>query len=269
MTNETHYVFTKIEQDRFALHGLIKRNGFLSPAQLARAREVIFQQFERERVWKDGQWQLTHQEFIPGIAAGMALVKPMNRHPAIIDLAGGATLAAASALAGARPVYPMNPHPALLCTFPNADTWYLPHASWHLDLPRLAESGLPGVQIFAILDDVEPEGGGTLAIIGSHRLLNDNGRISSSDLRKRLKREPYFAQLMSDKPSNRSRLIGEPGRVGDVEVSVVEMTGEAGDVYFMDLRILHNIAPNARPKPRLMLTQRYLLDHARNEIYEQ
>jgi ectoine hydroxylase-related dioxygenase (phytanoyl-CoA dioxygenase family) len=198
----------------------------------------------------------------------MALVKPLNRHPAIIDLAGGATLAAAGALA-MRLVYPMNPHPGLLCTFPNASTWSLPHQSWHLDFPRLAESGLPGVQIFAILDDVEPKGGGTLAVTGSHRLLNDVGRISSSDLRKRLKREPYFAELMSGEPIDRSRLMREPGRVGDVEVSVVEMTGKAGDVYFMDLRVLHNIAPNARPKPRLMLTQRYALGHARNEIYEQ
>ena len=106
-------MFTKIEQDRFARHGLIKRSGFLPTAQLARARAVLFQQFAREGIWKAGQWQLTRQEFIPGLTAGMALVKPLNRHPAIIELAGGATLAAASALAGARPVYPMNPHPAL------------------------------------------------------------------------------------------------------------------------------------------------------------
>ena len=125
------------------------------------------------------------------------------------------------------------------------------------------------MQVFAILDDVEPEGGATLAVTGSHQLLNDDGRISSSDLRKRLKREPYFAELMSSKPTDRTRLMREPGHIGDVEVSVVEMTGEAGDVYFMDLRMLHNIAPNARSKPRLMLTQRYVLEHARNEIYEQ
>lgn len=261
-------MITKTEHDHFALHGLIKRSTFLPPTQLARAREVLFQQFEREGVWKDGQWHLAPQEFITGLAAGMALVKPLNRHPAIIDLAGGATLATASTLADARPVYPIQPHPALLCTFPNASTWWLPHLSWHLDLPRLAESGLPGVQIFAILDDLEPEGGGTLAVTGSHRLLNDDGHIRSSDLRKRLKREPYFAELMSDKPSDRSRLMRQPGCVGDAEVSIVEMSGKAGDVYFMDLRILHNIAPNARPKPRVMLTQRYLLEHARNEIYE-
>ena len=261
-------MLTQTEHDRFALHGLIKCSGFLPPAQLARAREVIFKQFESEGARRDRQWQLTRQEFIAGLAAGMALVKPLNRHPAIIDLAGGATLAAACELAAARPVYPMNPHPALLCTFPNASTWAVPHQSWHLDLPRLAESGLPGVQMFAILDDVEPQGGATLAVTGSHRLLNDDGRISSSDLRKRLNREPYFAELMSGKPIDRQRLMREPGRVGDVEVSVVEMTGQAGDVYFMDLRVLHNIAPNARPKPRLMLTQRYVLEHARNATYE-
>ena len=102
-------MFTQTEYDRFALHGLIKCSGFLPPAQLARAREVIFQEFEREGIWKDGQWHLTRQEFIPGLAAGMALVKPLNRHPAIIDLAGGVTLTAASALAGGRAVYPMNP----------------------------------------------------------------------------------------------------------------------------------------------------------------
>lgn len=262
-------MFTKAEHDHFALHGLVKRSGFLSPAQLARAREVIFQQAEKEGVWNAGQWLLERQEFIAGLAAGMAMIKPLNRHPAIIDLASGETLDAASALADGRPVYPLNPHPGLLCTFPNATVWSLPHQSWHLDLPRLAEGGLTGVQIFAILDDVETEGGGTLAVTGSHRLLNDSGRISSSDLRKRLKRETYFAGLMSNKPINRLQLMRQPGRVGDVEVRVVEMTGKAGDMYFMDLRMLHNIAPNARPRPRLMLTQRYVLEHARNEFYKQ
>ncbi len=260
-------MFTSAEHELFALQGLIKRSGFLPPAQLAHARELIFQRCEKEGIWKDGHWLLTQQEFLPGVAAGMALVKPLNRHPAIIDLAGGETLVAASALAGARPLYPMNAHPALLCTLPNASTWWLPHQTWHLDMPRLSESGLPGVQVFAILDDIEPQGGATLAVTGSHRLLNDEGRISSSNLRKRLKREAYFAELMSDKSINRMQFMQGPGHVGDVEVSVVEMAGEAGDVYFMDLRILHNIAPNARSKPRLMLTQRYLLEHARGEVY--
>jgi ectoine hydroxylase-related dioxygenase (phytanoyl-CoA dioxygenase family) len=258
-------MFTQTEHDHFALHGLIKRSGFLPPAQLARAREAIFQQAENAGIWKDGQWHLAQQEFHAGLAAGMALVKPLNRHPAIVALAGGATQAAALALAAAHPMTPMTVQPGLLCTFPNASTWSLPHQNWHTDFPRPAESVLPGVQIFAILDDLEPQGGGTLAVTGSHRLLNDEGRISSSDLRKRLKREPYFAELMSSGSSDRSRLMREPGRIGDVELSVVEMTGKAGDVYFMDLRMLHNIAPNARPKPRLMLTQRYVLDHARGE----
>jgi hypothetical protein len=64
---------------------------------------------------------------------------------------------------------------------------------------------------------------------------------------------------MSNKGEDRLRLLREIGRVGDVELQVVEMTGEAGDVYFMDLRMLHTVAPNALRIPRLMITQRFLL----------
>lgn len=261
-------MFTETEHAHFTAHGLIKRTAFLPPEQLAQARDVIFQHGENKGVRQAGRWQLARQEFLPGLADGMALVKPLNRHAAIIALSSGKTLDAASALAGGRAVYPMTAHPALLCTFPNADTWWLPHQTWHLDLPRLVTTGLPGIQIFAILDDVEPGGGATLAVTGSHQLLNNDGRISSSDLRKRLKREAYFAELMSDKAPDRMRLMRESAHVGDVELRVVEMAGAAGDVYFMDLRLLHNIGPNASAKPRLMLTQRYLLEHARDEVYE-
>ena len=34
------------------------------------------------------------------------------------------------------------------------------------------------------------------------------------------------------------------GHVGDVELQVVEMIGEPGDAYFMDLRVLHTYAHN-------------------------
>lgn len=161
----------------------------------------------------------------------------------------------------------MSPHPGLLFTLPNANTWTLPHQNWHLDMPRLADGGVPGVQIFAFLETVEPEGGGTLAVTGSHRVGNPRARINSGDLRKQLKREPYFAALMADSTGDRLHFLHKVGRVGHVELQVVEMTGAPGDVYFMDLRLLHTIAPNARPIPRLMLTQRYLLEAARIALY--
>jgi hypothetical protein len=252
-------VFTTVERENFAKYGLIKRENFLPSGKFARVREVILERLEEEGIWLDGRWHLPDGIESTELNAGMPLVKPLNRHEMIIDLVRGEVADAASALVDGRAVYPMSPHPALLFTLPNATTWTIPHKNWHLDLPRLADGGAPGVQFFALLERVEAGGGGTLVVAGSHRLLNDEGRISSADLRKRLKREPYFEELMSNKGEDRLRLLREIGRVGDVELQVVEMTGEAGDVYFMDLRMLHTVAPNALRIPRLMITQRFLL----------
>ena len=44
---------------------------------------------------------------------------------------------------------------------------------------------------------------------------------------------------------------------GDLEV--VELTGQPGDVYLMDLRVLHSRCANTLPVPRLMITRRFLL----------
>lgn len=260
-------MFTKLERENFAVHGLIKRRNFLPPEKLANARNVILQHLEQAGIWCNGGWRLDKSTPSTAPDAGMALIKPLNRHQTMIDLASGEASAAASALVNARPVFPMSPQPGLLFTLPNATTWTLPHQNWHLDMPRLPDGGVPGVQIFAFLETVETGGGGTLAVTGSHRLFNQGVRISSGDLRKKLKQERYFAELMSNKTDDRLRFMREVGHVGDVKLQVVEMTGEAGDVYFMDLRVLHTVAPNALQLPRLMLTQRYLLESSRIALY--
>lgn len=258
-------MFTTSEREAFARHGLIKRKNFLPAEKLEKARSLIFQRLEQTGLWRNGEWALDQAGIAPD--SGMALVKPLNRHPAIIDLVRGEVEAAASALVEDRPVFPMSAQPTLLFTLPNATTWTLPHKHWHLDMPRLPDGGAPGVQIFTFLKRVESGGGGTLAVSGSHRLFNDGVRASSGDLRKRLMKEPYFAELMSKQSDDRLHFLRQFGQVGDVLLQVVEMTGEAGDVYFMDLRILHTVAPNGRPIPRIMLTQRYLLESARIALF--
>ena len=247
-------MFTLAEKESFATHGLIKRQGFLTSKKLAHARSVIFEHFERVGIWRDTSWHF--DQTAPD--SGMALIKPLNRHPGIVDLVTGDIQTAASELAGGQPV--TGGQPGLLFTLPNASTWTLPHQNWHTDFPRLPVDGVPGVQIFAILERVETGGGGTLAVMGSHRLINEGTRINSADLRKRLKQETYFAALMSNGTGDRTRFLHEVGHVGEVELQVAEMTGEPGDVYFMDLRVLHTVAPNSLPVPRIMLTDRYLLE---------
>lgn len=48
---------------------------------------------------------------------------------------------------------------------------------------------------------------------------------------------------------------------------MVELTGNPGDVFLTDLRLLHTLSPNTRRTPRIMATQRYLLESVRTKIY--
>ena len=163
----------------------------------------------------------------------------------------------------------LSERPALLVTLPEQGEWTIPNKIWHLDMPRLASGRRPGLQIFTFLGDVEPGGGGTLVLAGSHHLLNDEGFIRSSSIKRRLiHRHSYFRELLARSATNdevRQRFF-EPTKVDGAELQVVELTGAPGDVYITDLRLLHTLAPNVLAKPRLMLTQRFLTTQAWREI---
>ena len=46
----------------------------------------------------------------------------------------------------------------------------------------------------------------------------------------------------------------------------IDPPGEPGDVYLMNLQVLHSRNRNTRPTPRLMITQRFLLASVRGQI---
>ncbi|MEM7029491.1 MAG: hypothetical protein AAF629_07995 [Chloroflexota bacterium] len=52
----------------------------------------------------------------------------------------------------------------------------------------------------------------------------------------------------------------------DVELQVAELHGEPGDVYLMDIRMLHARSVNTASTARLMITQRSCLEAARNQF---
>jgi hypothetical protein len=86
--------------------------------------------------------------------------------------------------------------------------------------------------------------------------------IRPSEFGKLLRAEPFFADLLagdpqSCSPQNRAELLHRTGAVGNLQLQIVEMTGAPGDVWLMDLRVLHAGAPNACERPRMMLTFRY------------
>ena len=144
--------------------------------------------------------------------------------------------------------------------------WEVPRSIWHLDIPRSRSIGPPGPEMFTFLNKVEPEGGGTLILAGSHRLLNDVDYLSSKGVKRKLKRHAYFRELTGKGDGDRSRFLEEIGDIDNVPVKVVELTGDPGDVYFVDLRLLHSLGANTSDQPRMMIAQRMPRQEAFNAL---
>ena len=144
--------------------------------------------------------------------------------------------------------------------------WEVPRSIWHLDMPRSRSIGPPGPEMFTFLNKVEPKGGGTLILAGSHRLLNDVDYLSSKGVKRKLKRHAYFRELTGKGDGDRSRFLEEIGDIDNVPVKVVELTGDPGDVYFIDLRLLHSLGANTSDQPRMMIAQRMPRQEAFNAL---
>lgn len=250
-------------QDR----GVVRLEQLIPSAKITPACEAAKSRMERAGIWKDGAWQVDHLRDAP-LNEGAKFGRQLKGCPEFDDLVRDEVPQVVAQLLNGQKTFTGMDVPQPLFTLPNADSWVVPHMSWHLDAPRLPDWGTPGVQIFTFLDTVAPTGGGTLVVSGSHHLLNGSERISSKEVKRRLKREPYFRDLLSDSTTDRERLLHESGFCEDIELQVVELSGEPGDVYFVDLRVLHAGAPNATSTPRVMLTRRFFLEAVRDMIFE-
>jgi ectoine hydroxylase-related dioxygenase (phytanoyl-CoA dioxygenase family) len=245
----------KVEE--YGARGVVRVDGLLSEAGVRAAREALLFPLAQLGFWRDGAWRLDADRRPQWPSAGLNATK-LGRFPELdVLIEEPALIESIAALDACAVAETARGHPQLLITLPNARTWFVPPNVWHLDFPRLASGQSPGVQLFAFLDTVEPRGGGTLVVAGSHRLLNTGRFIRSRDVKRQMGREEFFRVLFSPK-EDRTGILGKTGAVGDVPVEVVELTGEPGDAYLMDLRVLHTLAPNASKRPRIMITYRFV-----------
>lgn len=155
----------------------------------------------------------------------------------------------------------------LLLTFPNRESieWDVPLGAWHNDfMPFQAEAGLRAVQLFALLNEVRPQGGGTLVLRGSHRLVAKHADPAGDgphprELRRDLgSAHPWLRELWrgaSDSVRDRTqRFMAEDTVLDDVPLRVVELSGSPGDVFLMHCDTFHVAAPNCLDQPRIMAT---------------
>lgn len=250
------------QKQLFKEQGIIKLERFLSLEGITNAQMLIYKQFEKEAFYREGNWLLakaTNNEF-------RRIFKILKNKLSIKNLLLGKNIEKAIAeLLGEEVVLPMSKFVDILYTLPNTTNWEIPHDLWHVDVPRLAHEEEFGVQVFSFLENVKPRCGGTLAIKGSHKLFNTE-KLSSKQLKTKLKQFSYFKNLMSKDFDNRNWFIENSGKVLGMNVELVELYGNIGDIYLMDLRTLHAIAPNSINKPRIMISQRYLSEKARKKM---
>jgi hypothetical protein len=152
-------------------------------------------------------------------------------------------------------------NPQALLSFPTDASWVLPHKMWHFDLPaRGPVVGFGALRFLGFVNNVEPRGGGTLVVEGSHQLVREmvarthgHDAGQSGDVRRALARvSPWFAALSTPGGDRINRFMDDGDTVDGVDVRVVELTGAPGDLIVMHPWVLHNISMNVADTPRMM-----------------
>ena len=259
------------QQAEFETSGVVKVRSVFSEPEISRARNAILARFEALNLSRNGQWHLDQRPPANWPDKGYSAKQIGNKIAEVECLLDAPPVKQITdnVLAHSKLDTQIFKRPQILVTLPNRGAWHVPHDGWHVDIPRLSSGQRPGVQIFIILSEIQPQGGGTLVVSGSHRLLNNGEFIRSRDVTKRLRQYSFFRKLMATPhpaPDQYRHTESDTKSQADIPLDIVELTGAPGDLYLMDMRALHSAAPNASHRPRMMATHRFLRAETAVEI---
>lgn len=227
--------FTPSDLEAFHDQGLLRLSGLHTRAAMRAVSERILGELARLKVWNKGRASGGSLNALPPfqqIGRLSSMVK-LDLHDALCTLD---VHRAVRKLTGKTPQDSQGSQ--LLLSLPRQGHWSLSGLNWHVDIAARPDDGIPGVQAFYLLDDVVPQGGATLALARSHRMSDQAARALRAALKS---------------PGDVQAAV----RAGDTEI--VEMSGKAGDVFLMDMRVLHTPSINASKSLRMMATTRFLL----------
>jgi hypothetical protein len=255
-------VLTQTQRAEFDERGIVRLTGVFDQAAAA---------LMCSRIWKD-----LHMRYgaAPDAPTSWPTTRPtgfqtLSRAGAFDAVAGAQLVGALDTLLGAHGWQRPRHWGVPLVTFPSSMVpWDVPHAQWHLDFPAAsADPDLVGLRVLAFLAHVRPQGGGTVVLVGSHRLVRSlidqsgaQGRVHSAEVRRMfVQRVPWLRDLLSPPaqaaPERIRRFMDEGTEIGGVHARVVELIGTPGEVIIMHPWMLHAPAANCGTIPRFMVSE--------------
>jgi ectoine hydroxylase-related dioxygenase (phytanoyl-CoA dioxygenase family) len=239
-------VLDALELEVFERDGIVKVPSAFSADDAARMRGVLWSELRTRH-------GMQHDDRSTWTNLRPTRLKNTKTNPVANAILGPPLRSALHTLLGEWTVPPHQGQ--VLVTMPTGETWAVPHRQWHTDLGfELPPDDLVAVKIWALLTDLEPGGGGTPQVAGSHRVIARHLTTTSerdfTTIRDEvLRSDPWFRDLTSADRSTDPMLEAD---LDGLPVRVVELTGRAGDVYITHPWILHSIATNANDTPRMM-----------------
>lgn len=238
-----HYNFvgpkvTPEQKQTFCEKGYVYLPGALAKSVVQPVRDHVLKELKRLNIWSTGRALSQKLKGVPVFQQTGKLGELISYQGLNERLISQALYSDMCQLADA----PLNgQNGQLLISLPHKVPWTLERLSWHRDISKSQLEGIPGIQAFVLLDDVKAHGGATLALTGSHRLVHQS------------QAKQGISELIRDGASHSVN-------VGGIELSILEMSGRSGDVYLMDMRLLHTPSINSTRQVRIMATTRYFAE---------
>ncbi len=256
-------MLTAEQRAEFDELGITRLRNVFTHDDSVRMRRVVWSELERRYAALEDDpstWK-------PGEAHGM---KTSKKSRAFEPIGGPLLLEAIDELLGTSNWTTAAHWGQVMVTFPQPDAaWRLPSKMWHVDWHYMyAPTPLFGVKIFVFFGTVEPRGGGTLVVSGSHRVVERFVASTEPDARtdfrtcrlRFMKHDPWFRALAradDPDPERTARFMGPDHDADGIPVRVVELTGNPGDVVLAHPWMLHHAAPNTSSYPRMMRGKTY------------
>lgn len=200
-------------------------------------KELVLGELKRLNIWSGGKTSSPSFRELPTFQQTTKLSQMIKHRDLVSAIVTKELWSAIRSLADVQLIFPQDAQ--FLISLPNQGDWRTNGLNWHVDISSARPDRIPGIQLFVLIDDVKPKGGATLALSRSHLLEDDL----------QLKRRVREILRGSDDVERDLR---------ECNMSIVEVSGQAGDVYLMDMRLLHTPSINSTRNLRMMATARCL-----------